>query len=447
MVLSIIAIVGRPNVGKSSIFNRLLGRREAIVDDFPGVTRDRLYGEMVWDERRFYIVDTGGIMGDTADGHADIMEKMERQVKHALGESDGVVFVLDGRDGVTPMDAEIASMLRKGGRKVIVAVNKLDNPDRLDAAYDASSLGFEIVLPVSATHNFNMGDLLDGMVSFLPPDDTPDESGASDEIPVALVGRPNTGKSSLFNALCGSERSLVSDIPGTTRDVVDSVVEIGGARYKFLDTAGLRRKARINTNVEYYSTVRTYQAIDKCRVAVVLLDASELVTDQDKRLLAHVLDRGRGLVIAVNKWDLVGKDPKSGDKMRDKLRDELPFASHAPILFLSALTKRGVPKLGDYLALVDENRRMRISTSELNRLVREVLAFERMPGDDRGRYLKIAFCTQADGPPPAFVFFVNDEHLVTKPFERRLENIIRKMADFSGVPLRLFFRKKRENED
>jgi GTP-binding protein len=433
-------------VGKSSIFNRLLGRREAIVDDFPGVTRDRLYGEIAWDGRRFYIVDTGGIMGDTQDGHVDIMEKMERQVRHALGESDGVVFVIDGRDGVTPMDIEIASLLRKGGRKVIVAVNKLDNPERLDAAYEAASLGFENVMPVSATHNFNMGDLLDGMASFISPEDIAEETDDTDEIPVALVGRPNTGKSSLFNALCGSERSLVSDIPGTTRDVVDSIVELDGARYKFLDTAGLRRKARINTNVEYYSSVRTYQAIDKCRVAVVMLDAEELVTDQDKRLLSHVLDRGRGLIIAVNKWDLVGHDPKSGDKMRDKLRDELPFASHAPILFMSALTNRGVSKLGNLLASVDENRRRRISTSELNRLVREVLAFERMPGDDRGRYLKIAFCTQADGAPPAFVFFVNDERLATRPFERRLENIIRKMTDFSGVPIRLFFRKKRENE-
>ncbi|MDR1651204.1 MAG: ribosome biogenesis GTPase Der [Synergistaceae bacterium] len=443
--MGIVAIVGRPNVGKSSIFNRLLGRREAIVDDFPGVTRDRLYGEISWDGRRFYIVDTGGIMGEIQGGHAEIMDKMERQVRHAIGESDGVIFVLDGKDGVTPMDSEIASMLRKGGRRVVVAVNKLDDPSRVDAVYDASSLGFEKVLPVSAAHNFNMGDLLDEMAAFIPAEDNTDEYESAEEIPVALVGRPNTGKSSLFNVLSGSERSLVSEMPGTTRDVVDSVVTIDGVRYRFLDTAGLRRRARINTDVEYYSTVRTYQAIDKCRVAVVLLDVSEMVTDQDKRLIGHVLERGRGLVIAVNKWDLVGKDAKSGDKLRDKLKDELPFASHAPVIFLSALTKRGVPKLGARLVSVDENRRRRISTSELNRLVREVLTFERMPGDDRGRYLKISFCTQADGAPPAFVFFVNDERLAAKQFERRLENIIRKMADFSGTPIRLFFRKKREN--
>jgi GTP-binding protein len=443
--LGIVAIIGRPNVGKSSLFNRLLGRRESIVDDFPGVTRDRLYGEISWAGRRFYIVDTGGIMGDTKDGSAVIMDKMAIQVNHALKESDGVVFVLDGHDGVTPMDSEIAAMLRRGGSRVVVAVNKLDNPEKLDAVYEASSLGFP-VMPVSAVHNFNMGDLLDAMADFMPEGEGGGADEASGEIPVALVGRPNTGKSSLFNVLAGSERSLVSDLPGTTRDVVDSVVELDGVTYRFLDTAGLRRKSRIDSDVEYYSTVRTYQAIDKSRVAVVLLDVSELVTDQDKRLVGHVLDRGKGLVIAVNKWDLAPKDTKAGDKMLDKLRDELPFAAHAPVIFMSALTKRGVPKIGPHLAAVDENRKRRISTSELNRLVREVLAFERMPGDDRGRSLKVSFCTQAEGTPPAFVFFVNDEKLASRPFERRLENILRRMADFSGVPMRLFFRNKREGK-
>lgn len=439
--MGIVAIVGRPNVGKSSIFNRLVGRRAAIVDDFPGVTRDRLYGEVAWDNHQFYVVDTGGIMGENDEAFPQIVTRIETQVEHALGESDAVVFVLDGRDGVTSMDEEIAQMLRKGGGNVIVAVNKLDNPAKIDSAYEASSLGFETVLAVSAEHNWGIGELLDEIVKRLP-----DEGGfeASEDIPVTLVGRPNVGKSSLLNALVGEERSLVSDVPGTTRDVVDSIVEIGGTRFRFLDTAGLRRKARIHTNIEYYSNVRTYQAIDECRVAVVLLDASELVTDQDKRLIGHVLDRGRGLILAVNKWDLAPKEEKIGDKMKKKLKEEIPFAEHAPTLFLSAKTKRGVGRLESLIRSVDENRRRRISTSELNRLVREVLVFERMPGDGRGRYLKISFCTQADGTPPAFVFFVNDEKLVTKPFERRLENILRKMADFAGTPIRLFFRCKHE---
>ncbi|MDR1481425.1 MAG: ribosome biogenesis GTPase Der [Synergistaceae bacterium] len=439
--MGIIAIVGRPNVGKSSIFNRLLGRRESIVDDFPGVTRDRLYGEMSWDGRGFYIVDTGGIIGDTEGSTPEIEARMELQVKHALAESDGAVLVLDGREGLTAVDWEIAEMLRRGGKPVVVAVNKLDNPAKLEAAYDASELGFDLVLPISAEHNFNMGELLDGMVSMLRDDA---EFERADEIPVAIVGRPNVGKSSLLNVLAGEERALVSETPGTTRDVVDSIVEIDGTVFRFLDTAGLRRKSRVNTSVEYFSNVRTYQAIDRCRVAVVILDSGEFVTEQDKRLIGQVMERGKGLLILVNKWDLASKDAKVGDRTRAKLRDELSFVSHAPILFISTLTKRGVSKLDQHIKEVDENRRRRISTSELNRLVKEVLIFERMPGDGRGRYLKVSFCTQANGIPPAFVFFVNNAGLVTKPFERRMENILRRMSDFSGVPVRLFFKNKRE---
>jgi GTP-binding protein len=440
--MGIIAIVGRPNVGKSSLFNRLLGRKEAIVDDFPGVTRDRIYGEMAWDGHHFYIVDTGGIMGENDEAFPEMADRIEKQVLHAIDESDGVVFVVDGRDGVTVMDEEIAALLRKGGRKVAVAVNKLDNPAKLDAAYDAASLGFDKVLPVSAEHNFNMGELLDEIVSFLPDEGSFDES---EDIPVTIVGRPNVGKSSLLNTLAGEERALVSEVPGTTRDVVDSIVEIDGARFRFLDTAGLRRKSRVSTNIEYYSNVRTYQAIDKCRVAIVMLDATLLVTDQDKRLTGQVLDRGKGLVIAVNKWDLAPKEEKIGDKMRKLLKEEMPFASHAPVVFLSALTKRGVSRLNQHIVSADGNRRRRISTSELNRLVREVLAFERMPGSGN-RYLKVSFCTQAESVPPAFVFFVNDRDLVSRPFERRLENIVRGMGDFSGTPIRLFFRNKQESK-
>lgn len=440
--MGIIAIVGRPNVGKSSIYNRLLGRRESIVDDVPGVTRDRLYGEMTWNGRCFYIVDTGGIMGEHEGLFPEVVSRIEKQVRLAVDESDGVVFVLDGRDGVTGMDEEIARFLRKSGRPVIVAVNKIDDPDKQDAVYEAASFAFDRVIPVSAVHNFNMGDLLDGMAHFLPEEENRFEQ--SEDIPVTIVGRPNVGKSSLFNVLAGEERSLVSDVPGTTRDVVDSLVDVEGTRFRFLDTAGLRRKSRVKSDVEYYSTVRTYQAVDKCRVAVVMLDATELVTDQDKKLIGHVFDRGKGLVVAVNKWDLAPREEKIGDKMRGLLRDELPFASHAPVVFLSALNGRGLSKLTRYIVAVDENRRRRIVTSELNRLVREVLVFERMPGDGRGRYLKVSFCTQAEGSPPAFVFFVNDEKLVSRPFERRLENLLRRMADFSGTPLRLFFRDKNE---
>lgn len=443
--MGIIAIVGRPNVGKSSLFNRLLGRREAIVDDFPGVTRDRLYGRITHEERSFYIVDTGGIAGEIKATSDEIISKMERQVAHAIGESDAVVFVLDGMDGATPVDLDIAAMLRRSGKQVVVAVNKMDTPERMEALYDIYALGFERTVAVSAAHNWNIGELLDSAVELLPDDD--DDFEEDEDIPVAIVGRPNVGKSSLLNALAGEERSLVSDTPGTTRDVVDSVVEIDGTRFRFLDTAGLRRKARVKEDIEFYSTVRTYQAIDKCRVAIVVFDAEEIATDQDKRLIGAVLERGKGLVIAVNKWDLAPGDEKVGDRVRKKLRDEMPFALHAPKVFTSALTGRGMKKMTDAIVKTDENRRRRITTSELNRLVREVLVFERMPGDGKGHSLKIKYCSQVDGAPPAFLFFVNDPKLSSRPFERRLENILRGMADFDGTPMRIFFRSSSDGSD
>ncbi len=435
--MGIVTIIGRPNVGKSSLFNRLLGKRSAIVDDFPGVTRDRLYGEVTYEERNFYIVDTGGIMAGVDGPFSDLVKK---QVDLAMNESNLLIFVIDGREGITPMDEEIATLLRKSGKPIILAMNKLDNPKLLDTVYDAYELGFDRVVGISAEHNINIDELLDATVALLEDDSFPEEDDAI--IPVTLVGRPNVGKSSLLNALTGEERALVSDIPGTTRDVVDSLVEIDGTTFRILDTAGLRRKARINSALEYYSGVRTYQAIDACRVAIVMLDATEPVTDQDKHLIGHVLERGKGLILAMNKWDLAPREDKIGDKMKKLLAEELPFASHAPSIFISALSKRGLDKLPAMIRRVDENRQRRVSTSTINRLVQEILAFERMPGDGHGHHLKISFCLQANGTPPAFVFFVNNEKYVTKSFSRHLENIVRKTADFSGTPVRIFFRAK-----
>lgn len=436
--MAIVAIVGRPNVGKSSIFNRILGRRSAIVDDQPGVTRDRLYGETEWAGRRFYIVDTGGIMS-TVDH--PFMELIEKQVDLAVDESSVVIFVLDGRDGVTPMDVDIAQKLRKSGKPVIVAMNKLDSTKLEEKTlYEAYSLGFENVVATSAEHSNGFDDVLDYVVEKLPPED--DFEAEEDDIRVTLVGRPNVGKSSLLNSLAGEERSMVSEIAGTTRDVVDSLVEIDGMNFRFLDTAGLRRKSRVNTDLEYYSNVRTYQAIDRCHVALVLLNAEDLVTEQDKRLIGQILERGKGLIILVNKWDMIPSDNKAGDKMNKLLDEEIPFARHAPRLFISAHSGRGIHKLPEMILRVEENRRRRISTSELNRFVQETLMFERMPGDGKGHSLKIYYCTQADGAPPAFVFFVNNYELSSKSFARHLENCIRAMADFSGVPIKIFFRNK-----
>lgn len=440
--MAIVAIIGRPNVGKSSLFNRMIGKRSAIVDDQPGVTRDRLYGEAEWASQKFYIVDTGGIM-PTADH--PFMDLIAKQVDLAIEESSVIIFVVDGRDGITPMDEEIALKLRRSGKPVIIAMNKLDNVKQEEnMLHEAYGLGFETVVATSAEHNKGFDEVLDSVVTFLPKEQEIEIE--SDEIRVTLVGRPNVGKSSLLNAITGEERSMVSDIAGTTRDTVDSLVEIDGIKFRFLDTAGLRRKSRVNTDIEYYSNVRTYQAIDRCHVALVLLDAEDPVTDQDKRLIGQVLERGKGLIVVMNKWDLVPKEDKIGNQMRDLLVDKLPFAKHAPKIFISAISGRSLHKLPEMILEVEKNRRRRISTSELNRLVREILVFERMPGDGKGHNLKIYYCTQAAGSPPAFLFFVNNPELCSRQFKRHLENIIRRLADFSGVPIKIFMRNRDKKE-
>ncbi|MEG1603023.1 MAG: ribosome biogenesis GTPase Der [Cloacibacillus sp.] len=435
--MAIVAIVGRPNVGKSSIFNRILGKRAAIVDDQPGVTRDRLYGETEWGGKKFYIVDTGGIMSETDHPFMDLIEK---QVDLAIEESSAIIFVIDGKTGLTPMDEEIALKLRKSGKPIVVVMNKLDNLRQEETMMaDAYALGFDEVAATSAEHNTGFGEMMDYVVDKLVSEEFDDKD---DEIRVALVGRPNVGKSSLLNSFAGEERSMVSDIAGTTRDVVDSLVEMNGHKFRFLDTAGLRRKSRVNTDLEYYSNVRTYQAIDRCHVALVLLDAQDPVTEQDKRLIGQVLDRGKGLILVVNKWDLAPKEEKIGDVMTKKLIEEIPFADHAPRVFISAHSGRGIGKLPELILKVDDNRRRRIPTSELNKLVKEVLIFERMPGDGKGHSLKVYYCTQADGAPPAFIFFVNNSELASKSFKRHLDNLLRDLADFDGVPIKIFMRNK-----
>lgn len=438
--MAIVTLVGRPNVGKSSLFNRIIGKKVAIVDDVPGVTRDRLYGVAEYGGKRFFVVDTGGLM---ASENLLLRDLVERQVSVAVAESDVVLFVVDGREPLTPIDFEIAQLLRKSGKKVLVVFNKIDHSKHEEALLEAYALGFPNVLGVSAEHNRNMDLLLDEIVKELPEEAIDEEDG--EEIRVALVGRPNVGKSSLLNCLVGSERSLVSEMPGTTRDAVDSLLILNERRFRLIDTAGLRKRSRIDSSLEFYSTVRTYQAIDHCHVAVVLLDATELVTEQDKRVIGYIWERGKGLVVAVNKWDLIPRDPKAGDAMMKTLREELVFAREAPVLFISAKSGRGVAKIPEAVIQVNENRRRRIPTPELNRLVREVLVFDRMPTDGKGRILRISYCTQADGVPPAFVFFVNNPEIPQKTnrsFERHVEKLIREMADFRGVPIRLFWRQK-----
>ena len=444
--MPIVAIVGRPNVGKSSLFNRLLGRREAIVDDTPGVTRDRLYGETEWNGRSFYAVDTGGIFGEQTPFSAGI----EAQVEIALSECDVAVLVIDGTVGVTAPDEEVALFLRRGRRPVVVAVNKIDDVKHDPRVPDAYTMGFGDVIGVSALHKRNLDELMDKIVEKLP---AAEDERDKDEIRIAIVGRPNVGKSSLLNKLAKEERSLVSPIPGTTRDPVDTSAVMEGRRFRLVDTAGLRKKSRMDSDLEYYSFVRTLAAIDRADVALLLMEAEEPCTDLDKKIAARVVEKGGGLILLVNKWDLLPKKDKLGDIMTEKIRDELPFLPWAPVLFISALNGRGVSKIASVSAGVFENRRRRIPTNLLNRLMRDVLAFDRLPSDKRGKSLKIYYCSQTGTEPPTFVFFVNDPDIVDTAFENHVQKELRVLAaadgtaaggGFFGSPIRTYWRSRNE---
>ena len=433
--MAIAAIIGRPNVGKSSLFNRLIGRRESIVDDAPGVTRDRIYGEAEWRGRSFYVIDTGGILGEESAFSAGIRAHVEA----AIEECDAVVMVLDGQAGVTAADEEVAHLLRRSRKPVIVAANKLDDVKHDDNANEAYELGFEHVVPISALHKRNLEDLLNLLTELLPGDEPQEE--AADEVRLAIVGKPNVGKSSMLNGLAGTERSLVSPVAGTTRDPVDTAVTLEGQRFRIVDTAGLRRRGRMDSALEYYSFVRTLAAVDRCDVALLLMDAQDPCTDQDKKIAAHVVEKGKGLVLILNKWDLVTGD-RPGDRLTKRIRDDMPFLSWAPILFTSAKSGRGLQRIAQTVLAVREARRRRIPTNVLNRLMRDVLAFDRLPSNRKGRSLRIYYCSQADTEPPTFIFFVNEPDIVNTAFENHVRNELRRLQDFTGTPLRVFWRGK-----
>ncbi|MBQ9574197.1 MAG: ribosome biogenesis GTPase Der, partial [Synergistaceae bacterium] len=443
------ALIGRPNTGKSSLFNRITGTKDSIVDDMPGVTRDRLYGEAEHNGQSFYVVDTGGIFGTDTE----FSEGIKAHVDAAVRECDVVIFLVDGREGVTGADEEIAEFIRRAGNKpVIVAVNKLDDPKHDDLMNDAYSLGFERVIPISALHKRGINELLDAVVECLPSrennaesETSADDSESSGEIRLVIAGKPNVGKSSLLNKITNSQRSLVSPVAGTTRDPVDMSAVIDGQRFRIIDTAGMRRRAKFDGNLEYYSFVRTLAAVDRSDVALLLMDAREPCTDQDKRIAAHVVEKGKGLVIVVNKWDLVSGEKKADEIMR-KIRDEMPFLSYAPVVFASALNGRGLQKILQSAVTVSINRRKRIPTNLLNRLMRDVLAFDRLPSDRKGKSLKVYYCSQAESEPPTFIFFVNDPELVNSGFENHVKNKLRELEDFSGVPIRTFWRGRGKEE-
>ncbi len=439
MAKPIIAIVGRPNVGKSTIFNRIIGDRLAIVEDKPGVTRDRLYGKGVWLEQEFNIIDTGGI---EIDGEDEILRSVRIQAELAIEEADVIIFMVDAKAGVTATDEEISEILYKSGKPVVLAVNKVDNIQRQDDIYEFYTLGFGDPVGISGAHGLGIGDLLDEASKHFP-EDTGDEYG-EDVIKVALIGRPNVGKSSLVNALLGSERVIVSDVAGTTRDAIDTPFEKDGQKYVLIDTAGMRKRGKVYESTEKYSVMRAMKAIERADVVLVVINGEEGIIEQDKHIAGYAHEAGKSSIIVVNKWDVVEKDDKTMQQFTTKIRDHFLFMSYAPVVFVSAKTGQRLQKLYPVVNKVAENHSMRVVTHVLNDIINEAVALN-SPPTDKGRRLKLNYATQVAVKPPTFMIFVNDPELMHFSYERYLENKIREAFDFEGTPLRLFTRRKSED--
>lgn len=432
----VVAIVGRPNVGKSALFNRITGRRIAIVEGEPGVTRDRIYADTDWAGTPFTLVDTGGV--EFTPSH-DFSAQIREQVEIALAEADLILFVVDARSGLTPDDREIAQLLRRSRKPVILAANKVDEERLTHETAEFYALGLDPPIPVSAEHGRGVGDLLDQLIAMLPH--APEAAEEAEEIKVAVVGRPNVGKSSLVNRLLGAERSIVSDIPGTTRDALDTVVERDGTRFVLIDTAGIRRKSRIDEEIERYSVARAFQAIDRADVVFVMIDATELVTEQDQRIAGYAHEAGKGIVLVVNKWDLIVKDEKSMKRFEEQIKEALKFLTYAPIIFISALQGQRVHQLFELAVYVANQHALRVSTGRLNRALQEALA-RRQPPSDKGVRLRIFYMTQTQVKPPTFLLFVNRAGLMHYSYQRYLENHLRDSFGFVGTPIRFRLRER-----
>ncbi len=441
MAKPLVAIVGRPNVGKSMLFNKLTGHRTAIVEDTPGVTRDRIYGECDWNGRDFMLVDTGGIEPST---DSEILLFMRRQAEIAIETADVIIMVTDVHTGVTAADQDIASMLLRSRKPVCLAVNKCDsvgptNPD----VYEFYSLGLGDPIEVSAVHGHGTGDLLDFCTDHFPEDDGEDED--EDTVKVAIVGKPNVGKSSLLNKILGVERVIVSDMAGTTRDAIDSRFENEYGKYCFIDTAGMRRKSKVDDAIEKYSNLRSINAIERADVCLILIDANDGVTEQDTKIAGLAHEAGKASIIVVNKWDLVEKDDKTMDKMTEKIRADLGYMPYAPVLFISALTGQRVDKLYELINSVNEQSCMRITTGMLNTILADATS-RVQPPTDKGRRLKIYYMTQISVKPPHFVVFCNDARLFHFSYQRYLENQIRAAFGLQGTPIKLTIRQKGDKE-
>ena len=442
MAKPLVAIVGRPNVGKSMLFNKLVGRRLSIVEDTPGVTRDRLYAECEWRGRTFDIVDTGGIEPGTT---TEILSFMRKQAEIAIQNATVIVFLCDIKTGLTASDQDVANMLLRSRKPVILAVNKMDqvgmtNPD----IYEFYNLGLGDPIAVSAVHGHGTGDLLDACFDYFPPEEEEEEE--SDIIKVAVIGKPNVGKSSLINRILGEERVIVSNMAGTTRDAVDSYFENESGKFLFIDTAGMRKKSKVNDQIEKFSVLRAAMAIERSDVCLIMIDANEGVTEQDTKVAGMAHDSGKACIIVVNKWDAVEKDGKTMDRMREDIRRDLSYMTYTPILFISALTGQRVGRLFQLIKYVDDQAAMRITTGMLNSLLADATA-RVQPPTDKGRRLKIYYMTQAGTRPPHFVCFCNDAKLFHFSYQRYLENQIRSTFGLEGTPIRLTIRQRGDKED
>ena len=437
----IVAIVGRPNVGKSTLFNRLAGERISIVEDTPGVTRDRIYVEVEWLSHKFTLIDTGGIEPNSED---IILSQMRRQAEIAIETADVIIFLVDVKQGLTDSDHEIANMLRKSQKPVVVVVNKVDNniQDNMDI-YEFYNLGLKDPIPISAAQPLGLGDMLDRVVEFFPEKEIVDVE--EDVIKVAIIGKPNVGKSSLINKILGEDRVIVSDIPGTTRDAIDTPVTIGEDRFVFIDTAGVRRKNKIKEDIERYSIVRTVAAIERADVSILLIDAEEGITEQDTKIVGIAHERGKASIVVVNKWDKIEKDDKTMNKYLRDIESRLSYMSYAPKLFISALTGQRVPRLFEMIKTVSQNHSLRVSTGLLNDILYEAMAMNQPPSD-KGKRLKIYYMTQVSVKPPSFVVFVNDKELMHFSYERYIENQLRDAFGFKGTPLHFMIREKQGKE-
>lgn len=434
----VVAIVGRPNVGKSTLFNRLAGMRKAIVEDIPGITRDRIYEKSEWDGREFIIIDTGGLRNNDEDVFASDVRK---QAEIAIEEADVIILVVDSRAGLTYEDSMVGEILRKSDKPVVLAANKVEHFENQTNYYEFYNLGLGEPIPVSAAHGMNVNDLLDAVVVNFPPQEDEEQDSLSTRI--AVVGRPNVGKSSLVNAILGEERTIVSDIPGTTRDAIDTPFQFGENQYILVDTAGIRKKSRIKESIERYSVVRALKAVERADVALMIIDATEGVTEQDQRIAGFINEEGKAIILVVNKWDLVNKDDKTMLVFDKAIREELKFLAYAPILYVSALTGKRVPKILELVDFVAEQHHRKISTADLNKIINEAMLLNPPPGAGKKK-LKVYYSTQIKTGPPTFVMFANDPELMHFSYQRYLENNLRQTFGFEGSPIRIYVRRRKE---